>query len=104
MTKLLLLLASIFMFNTLTFADDKMTPWPRVTAWSNGVDLTIDNYSDDDYNCSGPITIRYASGVSDSEYYFGRVYARSTEHRYFYNRRPRERILSAYDSIFCFKI
>lgn len=104
MTKLLLIIVSAFMFTSVSMAEDKMTPWPRITAWSFGVDLTITNYSDDDFSCSGPIFIRYSDGTSDSEYYFGNVYARATERRYFYSRRSRARIVSAYDSIFCHKI
>lgn len=104
MKKLLLVIFTTLLVNQVSFAEENMTPWPRVTAWSQGVDLRINNYSDDDYSCSGPIYIRYNSGRTDTEYYYGRVYARQMDYRYFYNRSSQDRIVSAHESIFCYKL
>lgn len=103
MAKTILLIFSIFLINQLSFAQEKVIrPWPRVIAWSNGVDLTIDNYDTQDYSCSGPIYIRYDGGASDVEFYSGIVRARSSERRYYYSRRSDQRVQSAYESIFCY--
>lgn len=104
MKNLFLILFTTLLVNQVSFAEDKMSPWPRVIAWSHGVDLTINNFTDDDYSCSGPIYIRYASGARDTEYYYGRIYARQTEYRMFYSRRSQDRITSAFDSIFCHRL
>ena len=89
---------------SVTFANDAKTEksvFPRVTVWPNGVDLRINNFTDDDFSCSGPIYIRHQSGKTSTEYYFGRVYSRANEYRYFPNRDFRDNLVSAYHSIFC---
>lgn len=104
MTKLLFLSISVFMFASTTYAASKFSPLPRVSAWSHGVDLTIVNFSELDYRCSGPIYVRYTDGRSDSEYFSGVVYAQSTERRFFYNRRASTAIRTASNSILCVEI
>jgi hypothetical protein len=93
----LLLLCSVFSFAE----DEKVQLWPRVTAWSHGVDLRIDNFTEKDFSCSGPIYIYHISGRYTTEYYFGRVYSRFNEYRHFSNRTFGDRIVSARHSIFC---
>jgi len=94
------------LLSTLSFAkaDEKSMLWPRITVWPTGVDLDIQNYTEDDYSCSGTVYMNHQSRRMSTEYYFGRVYSRGFEHRRFYNRFLNDRIVSASHSIYCYKI
>lgn len=104
-----ILFITITLLSTFTFAntDTEKSPetlWPRITVWPNGVDLKIQNYTQDDYSCSGNIYITHQSGRRGTEYYYGRVYARMYETRYFSNRQYNDPIRNAQHTIRCYKL
>ncbi|MAZ49607.1 MAG: hypothetical protein CME65_13690 [Halobacteriovoraceae bacterium] len=81
---------------------EKLRPWPRVTNWGNSVEVSIQNYDDKNYRCTGSVWLRLESGRSRSEFVSMVVYARSSAYRRIYNYSPRDRIRSASHSISCF--
>ena len=88
------------------FAIDNSSPkanvWVRLMVWPNSVDLTLDNYSNEDARCSGPVYIYNESGRMEIQHFYGDVYARSQTYRRFVNYDYRDRITSAHHSIFCY--
>ncbi|MBD64547.1 MAG: hypothetical protein CME62_05040 [Halobacteriovoraceae bacterium] len=78
--------------------------WPRVSAYSNGVDVVINNYTDKDYSCQGSVYITHESGRTSTEYYSARVYAGMYERHHYFNRRFRDPIRRAHDSIRCYEL
>ena len=83
---------------------NKTMLWPRLTVWPTGVDLNIQNFTPNDYSCSGSIFITHASRRITTEYYFGRVFSRGFVHRRFFNRFYNDRIITANHSVYCFRI
>ena len=81
---------------------EKMRPWPRVSAWGNSVEVSIQNYDDQSYRCSGSVWMRLESGRSRSEYVSILVYPRSSAYKRIYNYNPQDRIRSASHTISCF--
>lgn len=104
MIKILLLAVLMLNMNLSFGAEPSKSLWPRLSVWSTGVDLRIDNYTEDDYSCSGMIYITHESGKQSNEYYFGRVYSRGHEYRYFMNRYYNDRIRNAHHSIYCYRL
>ena len=102
--RLLIILGLLLSSLTYAQTEDKSMLWPRLTVWPTGVDLQIQNFTEDDYSCSGSIYITHQSRRLSTEYYFGRVYSRGFEQRRFYNRFLNDRIVSANHSIYCYKL
>lgn len=109
MMKNLVVLLFITLFSFSLYAkteikDDKvLTPRPHVTILPYGVEVTIANYTRDDYDCNGSIFIQYESGLNSTELYYQRVYSGAVVDNIFYSADPADEVLDVYEAIFCYK-
>ncbi len=80
-----------------------ISPWPLVTVFPSGVEVSVSNFTLFDYECNGTIFIQYESGKNATHLYFSRVYSGATVDQVFYSDDPADDIINAHESIFCYK-
>lgn len=84
--------------------DEKLlAPIPRLTILPYGVEVTIKNFTQDDYDCYGSLFIQYASAISSYELYDERIQSGEILDRIFYSVDPTDEILDVHDAIFCYR-
>lgn len=77
-------------------------PMIFLTTFSYQVQVRVNNYSNDDYTCSGQVYMNLTDGSMVSRYYFARVYANSSDWKVIYPPATAEKITYARHSIFCY--
>lgn len=83
-------------------SEEKLRPWPRLTIYPTSVDVNINNFDDFDYTCSGNVYMYYQSGRQEVQYYYNKIYARTSDYRSFRNYNYNDRIVSANHTINCY--
>jgi hypothetical protein len=85
----------------LIVTEARASVWPRVLNFGDSVQVQLDNFTDNDVNCSGWVYMNLSSGSTAAEYVFEYVPRRSFRFR---SLRPYPwgtRINFVHHSIFC---
>jgi len=106
----LILLVSMFMASfafansssNMTSEELNSRPWPQMSYTSYGVRISMNNYDNRDYHCSGSVYILLASGKRMNQYYSKTIFARTNEYKIFRNYNYNDRIISASHTISCY--
>lgn len=97
-----LLLQSGLALSEVELEKSDLIPLISLNYFQNNVDVTITNFEDFDYLCSGFIYMTLQSGTQDMRSYHEHVFARSTNFQNFRTFHYNDRIVSAYHTIRCF--
>lgn len=84
--------------------NEKITAYPQLNVWPNGVEVRIWNNSDKDIQCSGSIFIYTQLNRFRSEFFNRIVTKRSQVYQNFHNWNVQDPYRSAQNSIFCREI
>lgn len=75
-------------------------PLITLSTFPTQVQVRINNYSNFDYTCSGPVYMTLANGSRRTQYYFGRIQANRSDWKVIYPG-GLDRIVYARHAIFC---
>ena len=91
---------------SLSMARDKKLSPPRidVTILPIGVEVSVSNFSADNYECNGSLFIQYKSGENDTEFYYDRIQSGEISDKIFYSKNPSDEVKNVYESIFCYRL
>ena len=106
MAKFLLVFSLVLMsnigFSSEALDHSEFIPQIRLTYFQNNVDVTVTNFDDYDYLCSGYVYMTLQSGRQESRYYYKQVYARSNDYQNYRTYNYNDRIINAYHNINCY--
>lgn len=76
--------------------------FPRLITFPHQVQLSINNYTQQDQRCSGSIFIYHMSGRFESRFYSNTLYRGMSDYKYYYNFNNTDPFRNAHHSISCY--
>ncbi len=93
----------LFVLSTSVFASAKvLKPLITLSTFPYQVHVRVQNFSNQDYTCSGQIYMNLSDGSVSSRHYYARVFAHSSDWKAIYPTGVGAQITYARHSVFCF--